>query len=46
MRQSFLNQKQMADVSAEIGNCRQNIEFYREIIKGLKEKIQNLEIKS
>ena len=38
-----LNDKQKADVFVEIENCRKNIEFYKEQIDMLQEKMDELE---
>jgi prefoldin subunit 5 len=38
-----LNEKQRADVFVEIENCRKNIEFYKEQIDMLQEKMDELE---
>lgn len=38
-----LNDRQKADVFVEIENCRKNIEFYKEQIDMLQEKMDELE---
>jgi len=38
-----LNDKQRADVFVEIENCKKNIEFYKEQIDVLQEKMDELE---
>lgn len=38
-----LNDRQKADVFVEIENCRRNIDFYKEQIDKLEEKIEELE---
>ncbi|MDI6737659.1 MAG: hypothetical protein QME12_04025 [Nanoarchaeota archaeon] len=38
-----LNEKQKADVFVEIENCRRNIDFYKEQIDKLEEKMEELE---
>ncbi len=38
-----LNSREKADIFVEIENCRKNIEFYKEQIDKLEEKMEELE---